>query len=237
MRSLSVVTLLLASFISLAAQNTVKPAEASKVDEFNDARSDYNALVEKAHAFLDKLAAQPRSVRGVVIVYPEFQVRCISFNEMWKVNDELDAFISRIVKLRTDITSDRIVIVRGHADFQRSSAEFWMVPDGAPAPQPRVIEFDPGHCCPTVTLVGPTKTSRSTGKISFFVYLRPVSFSDGLKYEWKVTGGTIVSGQGSDEIVVDISKLISPSLTVSVSFSSREWACPESSSLTIPILN
>lgn len=234
MRSLPIIALSLLIAGQCLAQS---PAEAVKVAEYNDTKSDFKALSEKTHAFLDKLAEHPRAGKGVVIVYPQLRVQCSTFKDMWSEDDEIYAFILRIVKLRTDISTDGIVVIRGNSDIRPSSAEFWIVPDGAETPQPRMIEFDPGHCCPTITLAGPSKVSRSGGKVSFFVYLRPSSFGKELSHEWKVSGGTIVSGQESDEIVVDVSKLKTSSLIVSVEFTGNpSFSCPTTASMTVSVL-
>jgi hypothetical protein len=44
-------------------------------------------------------------------------------------------------------------------------------------------------------------------------------------YDWSVTGGKIISGQGTSNLVVDIANLGSQSITATVSLSGLDPAC------------
>jgi hypothetical protein len=52
-----------------------------------------------------------------------------------------------------------------------------------------------------------------------------VSSIESVEYRWQVSAGTIMSGQGSSQIVVDTTGLGGQALAATVEVVGREWAC------------
>ena len=214
------------------SQNTT--ISATKIDEYNDAKSTSETIETKTQLFLDGLSRSPRTTNGVIIVYPKLISTC-SFSNPWKPDRKTLEFVSHLVAEYKDISKNRVKILSGNP-YLRTTAEFWFVPKGAKQPEPEKKEFDPNCCCPTIDIIGPAQIDPTSGKVSLAVQLQPDSNTDGVKYQWEASGAVISSGRGTDVIEVDVSKLRTSTLKVSVKLQVQSICnCPTFASIEIPV--
>ena len=77
--------------------------------------------------------------------------------------------------------------------------------------------------CPEISLIGPAALISQGEKLKFTLTVSPVEKELPLKYVWRVTGGKIVTGQGTTSIEVTREEL---SLTVTVEVLGLPHGCP-----------
>jgi hypothetical protein len=196
------VFLLLTIFCSAAldtpAQRTLDDSAPRKFDE-------YALEGEQRWLRLDRFVAQLRrepKKLGYVIVYSGRKINGpgVSYDgEDWK------RWVWHNLKAR-GLAEDRFVTVNGGLR-EHDTIELWIVTPRARVPTPtptatvRVV-------CPSVIVLGDIYVRRRDQPLRFKVDLSAwnVEGFPGLKFNWTVSSGRIVSGEGNDTIAVDVSQ-------------------------------
>ena len=225
-------TICLVAVQCFAQQKSVTPI---KIDEFEAIRSDSQTMAAKTELFLDKLSKSPRTTHGVIIIYPQLMTTCSLLNPL-KTDEETVELVSHVVAEHKGISKKRVKILKANP-YLRTTTEFWFVPKGAKRPEPENREFYPNCCCPKIDIIGPAQIDITSGKISLAVQLSTDLDTDRIKYQWEASGALISSGQGTNKIEVDVSKVSMSTLKVSVRLQVRSVCnCPIFASTEIPIV-
>jgi hypothetical protein len=85
--------------------------------------------------------------------------------------------------------------------------------------------------CPTVSVLCPD-TPSANNRMTFTAAVANFDTNSKLTYTWAISAGTIVSGQGTSSIVVDMTDSLG-GLTATIDVGGLTEACPSSSSCTI----
>jgi hypothetical protein len=108
-----------------------------------------------------------------------------------------------------------------------ATTELWIVPTGAqpPCPTPSVKPADVAHC-PDVRIVGDLYVPNPEGPLDFTAQVSV--HSTGVKpiFAWEVSGGEIVTGQGSDHIAVKVPRGSQGEVKVRVRLGGFSLECP-----------
>lgn len=213
--------------------------DAPKAIQFSEFRSamtysDVAKLTSQTQEFLQRLKSEPISTRGVLIFYNRGETEDCIDNRI--VPDRTLQKIAEKVVSDESLQQERRVTFREGLPFFRTKVEFWLVPVGAKPPEPDNEDWHPPCCCPSLEVQGVPATSRKQ-KASFFAKVRPHGEDSRLKYEWTVTGGKIISGQGTNRIKVAAAKTgYEIKATIEMRGLSSWCGCPTSAAHTTLII-
>ena len=222
-------------FLGISVLNALGQ-QAERVDHFQSTGFDEDAVKAKVFHLARKLSEGDQGAKGLIITYttPTTTGRC---------RDDATAFDKRIEIAVRDALSELPVelstrITLRNDDMSRQfQAAFWIVPDKANEPEVQESGYHP-YCpaCPAIRIHRILMTANSARMVEFEAIIDRVCNEDEMK--WSVSGGRIVSGQGSQKIRIDISDESSTSITVT--FRLSPWRqecveCPNEASFTAEI--
>lgn len=143
---------------------------------------------------------------------------------------EIEAVI-RETALRNEIDQASITIIR--ESTAKEIVEFWRVPPGANNPLCRYCEPVPEDVCPRVMVSGPAGITNPGDSFHFTATIDKAP-SNPIDYRWTVSTGSIVDGQGTDKIRVDVDWEAVDGITVTATVEVLGLAkeCPNTYSLT-----
>lgn len=161
-------------------------AAQTKVDEYTEKPVNLEALALMANRFADRFAAEPAATRGFVNLYE-------NTTEAEKIKSVLSAnreFKHKLVFLQPGIRYMEVF----------SSIEFWIV---------RADDDEPytpgcGLCeCPILSVVGAEFFDFQRNRLTFTANVDGSGDNDTVTYQWKVSAGKIIAGQGTSVIKVE----------------------------------
>ena len=122
--------------------------------------------------------------------------------------------------------SQRITTIDGGCR-ETAVTELWIVPRGAspPVPTPTVKRNDVVHC-PSLYIDGEKYVPRPNSPLTFIANVRSRDPSIKPSFSWEISAGTIVSGQGSNTISVELPDSTSGKVVAKVSASGYSGDCP-----------
>lgn len=190
----------------------------------------------KTEQFLNRLANEPITTRGAIVIHYKYAWVNDCLTRQIKKNHAAESIVKEVVSVDTAITSERIVYVPGQISY-RDEIQFWLVPDKAEVPEAPYRDFDPPTCCPQLPIVAKTGVKKKTGSIRFLLSLPNSKSFEKARYKWKISDGTIVSGQGSRLVEVDIRNVASSQVTATVEIEDAAMnGCPLFASQTTRIV-
>jgi hypothetical protein len=228
--------LLILFIVPLYSQAQEKPT-AIKVDSYIEHRPDLDSLTAKIQQFLSRLAKEPKTTHAVIVFYDKFQLGGRCFENKLKPDLELENFVRKVVSIDSSVDMERIVYMPGLM-YGRNEVEFWLVPAGAADPKPDYRDFDPPCCCLSLLVVGQSNAKADTKRLRFFVWLGNGEAIPEVTYKWTISNASIVSGQGTDQIEVEIKNRSASDVKAEVEIEGLDAACscPTLASYTTKIL-
>lgn len=217
-----VFTLLICFSFCSFAFGQAKPV-ALKFDEFsksNDYLSNSKMISERLKRFAMQLKKQPQ-MQALIIGYDErkqvYEQYRIGDHQILGVQRELEGFgidEKRIVRLVGGIREDE-------------SYELWLLPKGAemPKPRPDFEQSDIVYCLGNARIDGVYHTFDRNKPLEFSANTYPSRLPNGINYQWEVSAGKIVEGQGTEKIKVDVSETTENYLTVKLNFKGLALEC------------
>jgi hypothetical protein len=206
------------------------------VDTFIEKNDEYSALVDKMQAFLNRFDKEPRTSRvAITFLYRfKFEGGCVDGGV---VADKSSEDIVRYILKQDKTASERISYIPGGMSV-RAEVGFWIVPDGAELPKKEDRDFNPPCCCASIQVNGKTSVPSDVKMLVFSVDLAGTSATTPPNPKWIVSAGTIISGQGTNKIVVDVRGVDAKLVTaeVKITLPNVECNCPVTSSHTTKIL-
>jgi len=130
------------------------------------------------------------------------------------------------------LREEQFVIVNGGLR-ERDMIELWITPPGAPLPAPTPTAKEE-VVCPSVAVLGDGYLLRHEQPLTFKAHLSAFgvySFPD-VMFNWTVSSGQIVSGQGTDTITVDVSQASDRRITAAVEVVGLSHECKNRDSST-----
>jgi len=227
MRKLALLIFLLVLSLQVLAQEKPQPI---LVGEYVDKKNS-PALTSKIEEFLSTLSKEPNTTKGVVISYRGFPIYQDCDGNPNVPNSDVEDRTKQYLVSQSRSLADRTTFILG-TDRLRSTLEFWLVPENATPPKPTYVDSDPGWCCREFSVIGPT-TNRRKSTAKFMVKLEGNESAKGIHFRWTLSEGRIIRGQGTSEIIVDLSKTKGPAITAMAAFGLDPAAsCPEASFTT-----
>jgi hypothetical protein len=180
------------------SQNSVSTPQARKFDEFDFLDNER----ERAARFAETLTKEP-TAKGYIIVYQKRVSRSCgevgAGSAIWFIRSALDG------RLDFPVSPKRIVDIRGGLR-EKQMVEFFIVPKGATPPVP-TPSFEPSKAvrCPCLgATIAPGFVFENTrSPLKFYTYFSSDEFKEKPTFEWSVSEGRIISGQGTTSIVVE----------------------------------
>jgi hypothetical protein len=221
---------LLFAVVSVSAQN--KP-QAVKFDEFAITNFDfyfsYDQITVAQRA--ERFAKQMRKQAGAKAYIIYYQARITENN-----NSQIQYLAERI---KRDVSNERlayddVVIVDG--GFRRNAEfEFWIAPKTAapPAPTPSFAESET-FVCPNVIVDGENLRGQSE-TIVFSVRSYLVKDVKNYTLKWKISGGEIVEGQGTDTVKVKLNDLAKKKATAFLEIEDLPLPCRKNFTATAQV--
>lgn len=173
--------------------------QAVKFDAYNESE-EVSVLEAKTNKFLEQLAKEPKTTKGYVYW---FEAEII-FNKESKIR-KLSKHIKSLVDKKS--LDQEVSILLAGRERNLAKIEFWIVPKYAKLPDynPDRFCFMATCICPNVLISGEESVNSKTQSITFSVEITPLDEELTAKFEWSVSKGKIISGQGTNQIKVDIS--------------------------------
>jgi hypothetical protein len=185
-------------------------------------------------SFVDRLEKEPQSTGGAITYINGFKFAgaCVD-NRL--VDDKSFAKIVRAsipAKYRK-----RIILVPSEQWGLLEEAEFYLVPIGAALPRKIERAVNPPCCCSEISVAGRMVVGAESKRIRYSLVLPIRSKRVPPNPIWSISSGTIVAGQGTDSIEVNLSGVREDTITVEVSTtpSSPACSCPTKASFTTRI--
>lgn len=187
------------------------------VDKYVDENRDLIKLDAMIDKFARRLNQEPSATRGYIIKnVPEPH----SKKGAYEIANRISENINRIYHFPTD----RIVYEFGgisrdkcgnFADY--TIIEFWLVPEEASNPETTPEDADMFYVCecPTLSIEGEELAFAAKQPLFFTAELRGDG-GENASFKWTISDGTIVSGQGTNKITLDLSKAKHGNVTVKV---------------------
>ena len=181
-----------------AAVAQEKKVAAIKVFEMND--DDNESFISGMREFIRKLERSPKDTTGFVAIAQNRYQRQKIVKEMLRQRPTL--------KKRIEYTNAVCSYNKGW-----ENTEFWLIPKGADEPYtPRTC--DPS--CPDISILEPLGIDSVNKQITFTASIIGGGQDEPITYQWTVTGGEIVNGQGTPSLVVKLRDLRVTSVTANL---------------------
>lgn len=211
---------------------------AFKFDEFDDSttnsfysyyNSDELSFVQRVERFTKQLSKE-RGVTAYVIYY---KARINSSDVENSFTNAVDG-IKNQIRFNDQIKIEEVIIING-GYRETNTVEFWIVPKNAELPAPRpTLDKSETFVCPNIFIGDDTPLNQSD--IARFS-IRAYNFKglDEYSLTWRVSGGEIIRGQGTNDIKVKLKDAAVKRVTAHVEVGGLPFPCPKVFSATARI--
>ncbi|MEP6900330.1 MAG: hypothetical protein ABJA66_01190 [Actinomycetota bacterium] len=211
------------------AQNNLA---AVKFDEFDDSTDSYSSMKETSLSErLQRFVKQVKKERGkrVYIIY--YVARKVKSFEENKISYWADIAKYEITS-NTRLQDEEVIIING-GFREKNTLEYWIAPKKSAAPElTPTFSKSESFTCPGIYVNQDGMEFDKTNPVYFRVSVYP---KVGETYEWKVSSGRIIEGQGSDFIKVNLSNTDSNRVTAFVEVGGLPLPCEKTGLITIEI--
>ncbi len=166
---------------------------AVRIAEYDDKTEKIETFAEKTNLFLDKLSKSPQTTMGFIAVFGK------DYSTYKVLSEKVASIISKNPNLKSRVETFIPGVRYRETDKSDYKSEFWLIPEGAESPY---TPFCINCLCPTISVSGTESISNETSAITFTANVSGGSQDDGT-YNWKVSAGKIIEGQGTAVIKVD----------------------------------
>jgi hypothetical protein len=185
---------------------------ALKFDEFYyDPHQQSDPLIERGNRFAQQVKKEPIENRALIIFYNQRKGKYpLDQGEDWA------NYTKGIMVNGYKIAANRVSILDG-GYRETASLEYWILPPGAAVPT-AFPEFrgDETIICPEINIAGDGFMHDRTKPLRFSVVVSGKAPGTDLKYEWNVSVGKIIDGQGTNIVKVDLNRSEAKRVTASL---------------------
>ncbi len=210
------------SFFSFASAQ--KNVVALKFDEFDDSSDNQFYPYEEITLSqrIERLVKQVKKERGVKVYIIYYLARQINDGKTYKITNWATQTESE-VRYKANLEDENVVTING-GYREKNTLEYWIAPKNAalPAPSPTFDESDT-FVCPKISVDGDARGFDKTKSIDFFV--STFDSKAETAFQWKVSAGEIVSGQGTNKITVDLKNVNDKRITAFAEASGLPFPC------------
>lgn len=224
--------LVLTLIVSLAIVPTVTAQlDPIRVGEYRGNSSDRERFAEAMRSFIDRLEKEPKLTRGAIAYISGFRFKGPCVDNRHVGDKSFAGFV------RANVPSKyrkRIFLVPSGQWGLLEEAEFYLVPPGSALPRKIERIVDPPCCCSEISIDGRNEIESGSQEVRHSLVLPMRSKRVPRNPKWVVSSGKIISGQGTDSIVVDLSGTSEAKITVGVSITSPSpvCSCPTTATFT-----
>lgn len=199
-------------FCSLIFTSAIAAQE--KFSEYSATSVNLDALAKMASKFADRLVTEPSTTRGFINLY-----------DTSKEAGKIKSVLSKKPELK-----DRIIFFEPGIRYYNESSdiEFWVVPKDAPVPYPPTCKL---CVCPELRISEIKATANRGENLTFTANVS--GGSETITYNWKVSAGKIVEGQGTS--VIKVAAKGAQEITATVEIGGVCEECPREASFTTRI--
>jgi hypothetical protein len=219
-------------FINFAfAQN--KPV-ALKFDEFDDSSESQFYPYQEINLSqrIERFVKQVKKERGVKVYIIYYLARQIDRGEIYKIKNWADHTETE-VRYKANLEYEDVVKIDG-GYREKNTLEYWIAPKDAvpPVPTPTFYKSET-FVCPTINVYGDSREFDETKLIDFSAAI--YNLKADVTFQWKVSAGEIVRGQGTDKITVDLKNVTGKHITAFVEASGLPLPCAKVGYSTIDV--
>lgn len=210
------------SFVGFIFAQT-KPV-ALKFDEFDDTSGDqfypYDGI--NLSQRIDRLVKQAKKDRRVKIYIIYYRARQLNERDVYKIQNWADSTKNDVI-YKANLDYEVVITIDG-GYRENNTLEYWIVPKNAEPPKPSPT-FDKSESvvCKEVRVYSDAdndKTINFTARTSY----PPKA---GEAFQWKVSAGDIIAGQGTNKITVDLKNVSDKHITASAETNDLPYLCPK----------
>ena len=183
-------------------------------------------FTERTNNFIKQIKKEPSTSKGVIIFYNQRTGR-FPLNAGKEFNDYA---LQMIVSDYTNIPAGLVISIDGgYRNYP--SVEFWIVPQNAQMPKPTPT-FDKSEIavCPEINVGGDGFRRDRNLPLNFSVAVKGAEPDAKLGFEWNVTAGKIIAGQGTNQIKIDLSETNARYIAAAVQVKGLNAECDNHSS-------
>jgi hypothetical protein len=211
MKIKTILSTLFVLFASVSLYSQVKNS-ALKFDEFSDFPAEtVSPLYDRTERFAKRMKREPLSTKAVVIFYNQRKGKYpLESGKEWGYR--AGNYLNNSFK----IPEVRVAVIDGgYRDFP--TLEFWIVPKDAemPTPTPAFTKNEIIYC-PEINVAGDGFRHDRNEPLKFSVAINGAGTNESLPLEWSVSAGKIISGQGTNQIQIDLSETDASKITAAV---------------------
>lgn len=227
-------------FLAVSANSQNKTA-AMKFDEFSiESDSSYYPFEEiKLSDRVERFVKQIKKERAVKVYIIYYQPRILYKNLQYRVRYQAD-FTKSEITYKTKLEREDVQVING-GRRENPTLEYWIVPRNAEPPTPTpAFEESESFLCPNVYIIEDRLKFHETNLLEFYVPTYDINQSDDssvdtrkISYEWKVSAGEIVEGEGTSRIKVKINDSNTKRITSLVKVKGLSFPCETNALLTV----
>ena len=213
---------------SIAAQEKL---QALKFGEYSDENRDIQSLAKKTEEFAKRLQAEPAATKGYIAYF-----RGSSYlKRNQEKYGEIYLFLENFAAQNANRINKDDGLQWGGRSLNRSvfaRVEFWIIPNDAEKPDIRADEcglFD----CPTFKLDGAAVVKNVNEPQVFTANVE--GGNEEIEYNWKISEGAIIAGQGTRTITVDFSKTVGKEIKITFELDGVAYECVQEQTITAKI--
>jgi hypothetical protein len=226
-------------FSVFSIQGFAQTSQAVKFDSYSEKDGENLKLLDKKiNRFLKKLK-KDSSVKGYVFIYDKVprlrDIKGCKISEITAPSVKQKELVKKL-----NLPKEQIKNSCFRFNFE---VEFWIVKEGEKLPDNNTncADFDPPCCCPTLNIISDETVYSLKNPLIFKADITLIEEYDTATFEWFVSNGKIISGQGTNEIKVDISDVnFGETITATVEASGSAFCngnCPRTANFTVTIKN
>jgi len=208
MRKLNILFIIvcLVSFCSFVFSQD-KPL-AVKIGEYNQKTEAAEKLVEKTNFFLKKLSGLPKDTKGFIAIPSE------DFLLFKNLSEQVNAVLSKYTELKYRVELLQPAPVGYRPKGLPEKTEFWLISLNAEKPYSIEIVCGLTYSCPDIEIIGTNYIYDKNKTQLFSASVSGAGFPNEIKYNWTVSAGEIIKGEGTPLIEVDFSKVDVDEITI-----------------------
>ncbi|MDQ6786940.1 MAG: hypothetical protein M3033_09050 [Acidobacteriota bacterium] len=201
-----------------------KNSVALKFDEFDDSSDSQFYPYQEINLSqrIERLVKQVKKERGVKVYIIYYLARQINNGETYKIKNWASHTESE-VRYNAKLEYEDVVTIDG-GYRENNTLEYWIAPKGVTPPKPTpTFDKSESFVCPKIYVNGDARGFDKTKSIDFSVATYNIKAE--ITFQWKVSAGEIVRGQGTDNITVDLKNVNDKHITAFVEVSGLPYPC------------
>jgi hypothetical protein len=198
-----------------------------KFDEFIDVSSDYfyPSYEMNLSQRIERLVKQVRKNRRVKIYIIYYRARQLNDGDIRKIENWAEDTKNNVID-KANLDYETVLTIDG-GYRENNTLEYWIAPKNAELPKPSPT-FDKSESivCKEVGVYSDTEKFDKDKTISFSARTSYPP-KTGEVFQWEISAGEIITGQGTNNITVDLRNVSDKHITASAETNDLPYSCPK----------